>query len=100
MLSFCLPTLLLIGLFIPFFMLNNLYLNRNHLDEKHTRLKWGYLYNEYKKTAYFWEIIKIVVKELIIIFVTYYSDTIVLKGILILGIVYLYYELNILHEPY
>jgi hypothetical protein len=53
-------------------MFKGLYVSRDKLDDKATRLHWGYLYNEYKKDAYFWEIVKIVEKELIIIFLTYY----------------------------
>lgn len=51
---------------------------------------WGYLYNEYKKEAYFWELIKIIEKELIILSLVYYEDTIVVKGVLVLFITYVY----------
>jgi len=58
------------------------------------------LYNEYKTGAFFWEIVKIVEKELVIIFLSYYDDNIIQKGTLVLLVVYLYSELNYRFRPY
>ena len=63
-------------------------------------MRWAYLYLEYKKDAYFWELIKIVEKELIILSLVYYEDNIVIKGVLVLLITYFYQELNQNYEPY
>ncbi|CAD8116384.1 unnamed protein product [Paramecium sonneborni] len=60
----------------------------------------GYLYNEYKKEAYFWELIKIAEKELIILSLLYYQDSGVAKGVLVLFITYLYQQLNGIYKPY
>jgi hypothetical protein len=56
-----------------------LYQNRNKLDKKITRQQWGYLYNEYKSTTYYWEITKIFEKFFIIICLIYYSDDVGIK---------------------
>lgn len=58
------------------------------------------MYNEYKTGAFFWEIVKIVEKELLIIFLSYYEDNIIKKGTLVLLVIYLYSELNRRFKPY
>lgn len=64
--------------------------HKSELDSKYVRLHWGYLYLEYTKKAYFWEIIKILEKEAIIIFLTYYSDNIIIKATIMLIIISIY----------
>ncbi|CAD8125739.1 unnamed protein product [Paramecium sonneborni] len=100
MMYFCLPFLLILGIFIPCQLFYILYKNRKNLDQRSTRLYWGYLYHEYKREAYFWELIKILQKELIILSLIYYEDSIAVKGILVLFITYLYQELNSNYKPY
>lgn len=68
------PALFVLAFLIPFLFFIGLYLNRFRLDRISTRKIWGYLYNEYKKAAYYWEIIKILLKEFMIIVLTYYED--------------------------
>ncbi|CAD8126371.1 unnamed protein product [Paramecium sonneborni] len=98
--TFCLPLLLLIAILIPIILYLGMYFNKNKLNTKNMRQRLGYLYNEYKITAYFWEIVKIFEKELIIIFLSYYDDNIIKKGILVFLTVYLYWELNIKYQPF
>ncbi|CAD8111451.1 unnamed protein product [Paramecium primaurelia] len=100
MIYFCLPFLLILGILIPFYLFYGLYKCRRVQDQKSTRLHWGYLYHEYKEEAYFWELIKIFQKELIILSLIYYEDSIAVKGILVLFITYLYQELNSNYRPY
>lgn len=50
--------------------------------------------------AYYWEIIKIVFKELIIIFLSVYQENVVKKGILLWSLIYIYYELSLKYRPY
>ncbi|CAD8189351.1 unnamed protein product [Paramecium pentaurelia] len=100
MFEFCLPFIILIAIIIPCFFFFGLYSNKNHFEKKKVMSHWGYLYNEYKKEAYFWELIKIIQKELIILSLVYYEDTVVVKGVLVLFITYTYQELNALYQPY
>ncbi|CAD8099472.1 unnamed protein product [Paramecium primaurelia] len=100
MLEFCLPLITLIAIIIPCFFFFGLYTNKYQFQKKSVMSRWGYLYNEYKKEAYFWELIKIIQKELIILSLVYYEDTVVMKGILVLFITYVYQELNALYQPY
>ncbi|CAK92595.1 unnamed protein product (macronuclear) [Paramecium tetraurelia] len=100
LLAFCLPGLFLFALLIPSLFFIALYIKRDVLNEKKIRQQFGYLYNEYKTGAFFWEIVKIVEKELLIIFLSYYDDNIIQKGTLVLLVVYLYSELNHRFKPY
>ena len=74
--------LVLIGIAIPLFFYYKLF-HIKDLNNIHSRSNWGFLYNEYTKWAFYWEIVKIFLKEIIIIILTYYEDTIFLKAILI-----------------
>ncbi|CAD8211806.1 unnamed protein product [Paramecium pentaurelia] len=100
LLGFCLPSFLIIAFMIPAIFYFAIYFNRKRLDDKLVRQQWGYLYNEYTHQAYFWEIVKILEKELLIIFLSYYDEYIVKKGILVLFVIYVYQELNIKFKPY
>lgn len=60
LLSFSFPVLFIFGVLIPGLIFNKLYNIRNTLKQNNNRLIWGYLYNEYKETAYYWEIVKII----------------------------------------
>jgi hypothetical protein len=64
------------------------------------RKAWGYLYNEYRKLAYFWEIVKICQKELIIIFLAFYEDKIIIKAALTYLVVCAYFYLSVSFKPY
>ncbi|CAD8213410.1 unnamed protein product [Paramecium pentaurelia] len=100
MIRLCLPMLVVLAIIIPISFFYNLYSNSHQLNDKKVRLQWGYLYNEYTKTAYFWEVIKISQKELMIIFLTYYEDSIILKATLISLILGVYLELSLKYKPY
>ncbi|CAD8213634.1 unnamed protein product [Paramecium octaurelia] len=100
MIYLCLPFLLILVILIPVYLFYGLYKCRRVQDQRSTRLHWGYLYHEYKEETYYWELIKIVQKELIILSLIYYQDSIAVKGILVLFITYLYQELNSNYRPY
>lgn len=73
---------------------------RNKLDDFESRKKLGYFYNEYTKEGYLWEFVKIFEKELIIIFLTFYEDRVVVKGLIIFLIVFFYGGFTIRFQPY
>ncbi|CAD8109141.1 unnamed protein product [Paramecium sonneborni] len=100
LLNFCIPVLLFISILIPLYFFMSLYSNKTTLSQKITRNKWGYLYNEYNLDAYYWELIKITVKQLLIIFLSFYDDNVVKKGILLLSVVYIYYEISQKYKPF
>jgi hypothetical protein len=49
------------------------------LNDIDVRFRWGYFFNEYLQQSYYWEFVKILQKELIIIVLTYYDQDIVVK---------------------
>ncbi|CAD8125569.1 unnamed protein product [Paramecium sonneborni] len=99
-LTFILPSTLALAFIIPAFMFISLYQQRFLLETENTRKNWGYLYNEYSSNAYFWEIIKILQKGFIIIFLTFYEDLIIIKGALVFIIVFIYQLLTRTFKPY
>ncbi|CAD8130980.1 unnamed protein product [Paramecium sonneborni] len=72
LLGFCFPLLLFFGVIMPVYFWYGIRKNPHHKF-------WGYLYNEYKLHAYYWETIKILQKDLIIIILAYYQDHIPIK---------------------
>ncbi|CAD8122482.1 unnamed protein product [Paramecium sonneborni] len=100
LLSFCLPLILLFGILLPTYFFYKLYINKNFLDQTQIRQNWGYLYNEYKQKAYFWEIIKILQKELIIIVLAYYEDHVPIKASLVFLCLFAYIYLTNSFQPY
>ncbi|CAD8145738.1 unnamed protein product [Paramecium pentaurelia] len=100
MLELCLPMFLILAILIPIYFFYGLYSNSNLLDDKKVRFQWGYLYNEYTKRAYFSEVIKILQKELMIIFLTYYDDNVIIKATIISLIIGVYLELSLKYQPY
>jgi hypothetical protein len=65
--SVALPGIILWGLGIPTVCLIYLYLNRRNLDNISVRLKFGFLFNGFKKTRFYWEFV-ILYRKIIIIF--------------------------------
>lgn len=60
------------------------------MNEEIIRQKYGMLYNDYNSNYYFWELIRIYMKNIIIIFLIYYSEVILVKGIFAFLTIYLY----------
>ncbi|KAM3127333.1 hypothetical protein pb186bvf_020559 [Paramecium bursaria] len=100
LLSFVFPTLLLVGILIPVFLWYGVYKNRDNLNDTKIKQIWGYLYNEYRKEVFFWETIKIIQKDFIIIGLAYYEDYIPIKAALVFVILFLYSFTTIKYKPY
>ena len=63
-------------------------------------MKLGYFYNEYNEEGYLWEFVKIFSKEMIIIFLTFYEDQVVIKGLVVFLIIFFYGGFTIIFTPY
>ena len=90
----------MIALIIPIFLWYCVHTNKNLLQETKTKKIWGYLYNEYRKDTYYWETIKIILKEFIIIVLAYYEDYIPIKAALIFLSLFFYSFLTNYQKPY
>ena len=99
-LAFVLPVLLLLILVVPFFLWRLLRKNRHDLDKITVILSWGMLYNEYRHKAYFWEILKIVQKSLLMLFLNFYASYIVIKGVIVYLLIITYTVLANKYMPY
>ena len=100
MLGFAFPSLFVIALIIPIFLWYCVHTNKELLQETKTKKIWGYLYNEYRRETYYWETIKIILKEFIIIVLAYYEDYIPIKAALIFLSLFFYSFLTIYQKPY
>lgn len=98
--SFALPFLLIWSLVFPLLLFLAIFLQRHRLNTIDNRFKWGYFYNEYKIKVYFWEFVKIFQKELMIIILSVYDQTVIIKGLLIFLTVFFYGVLNLRYRPY
>ncbi|KAL4474430.1 hypothetical protein ABPG72_007829 [Tetrahymena utriculariae] len=78
-----LPTILFIKIYIS--------KQKHTLNRAVTNLKYGFLYQEYQEQAYYREFIKIIQKMAIVLILNFYSQYIIIKGILVY-IVILFYE--------
>ncbi|CAD8173407.1 unnamed protein product [Paramecium pentaurelia] len=89
--GFVIPGSLIIGLILPLSLLILLYINKDQHNKINFRRHIGYLFNEYTQKNYFWEIIKLWKKTIIIIILIYFETDIFLKASL-LGLCLLIYS--------
>lgn len=97
---FVLPYLVFYLIIIPILIFLKLYRNKNLLQTFKFKLRWGYVYGEFEENVYFWEFAKMYLKVGFIIFLSYYHDYQVVKGILIFILLFFYGELNQIYKPY
>ena len=99
-LVFSLPALLIWAFFIPLFIFWRLFNARKKLDFVKNRIKYGFLYSEYKPNAFYWEFIKMFEKLCIIVFLSFFESEKMIKGMLILLVIFLYFLLLLYMNPY
>ena len=97
-LSLAVPALALWAFIVPLLLLNQLFKNRKKLKSIKMKIRYGYLYSEYR--IFYWEFVKIYEKILLIIIVEYFDSEINIKGLLSLFILGVYYILNSRFQPY
>ncbi|KAM3132192.1 hypothetical protein pb186bvf_015652 [Paramecium bursaria] len=100
LLSFVCPVLIIFGFLIPLVLYMNMSKFKHKLEDTNVLRFYGYLYNEYSKVTYYWEILKICQKELIIIFLIFYEDIIIIKGTLVFIIIFCYDIFSKTYKPY
>ncbi|EAR95786.2 transmembrane protein, putative (macronuclear) [Tetrahymena thermophila SB210] len=95
-----LPTLILWAFIIPLFILSRLIIQRNNLESISTRLKFGFLYQEFKSKYFYWEFIKSYKKILLVIIYNFGQDFFYLKSCLMLLVLFIYYLSILKRSPY
>ncbi|EWS73362.1 WD domain, G-beta repeat protein (macronuclear) [Tetrahymena thermophila SB210] len=69
------PGLLLYSIIYPTFIFIVLYRSRKQLSDALVRLKYGYIYQDYKEKCFYWEIPKYLLKLSIIIVLNFYNPS-------------------------
>ncbi|CAK64107.1 unnamed protein product (macronuclear) [Paramecium tetraurelia] len=95
-----LPLLIMFGLIIPLFLFLRLSQNKYNLSNYKIKQKYGYLFNEYSKTHYYWESVKLMYRQLLILIIVLLQDFIVIKGIMLIGLLFAYQIIFSLSKPY
>lgn len=85
-----LPGLILYEIIMPAYIMYILYKNRNHLDSYRVKFCYGYIYYEYKQSAYYWELVKIFYRMFLFFIVSFFEHDVLTKGALILALLELY----------
>ena len=70
------------------------------MNDEIVRQKYGMLYNDYNSNFYFWELIRIYMKNIIILVLLYWSQSYIVKGCLAFLTIYLYIILCNKYNPY
>ncbi|CAD8112075.1 unnamed protein product [Paramecium sonneborni] len=91
---------ILIGAIVPCILVFNLVIKKEKLQQIETRKQLGYLFLEYQPKAYYWEIIRIICREMIIVTTTFYQDRIVIKCSLLFLIIFTYFQTNNIILPF
>ena len=92
------PSLFLWGFFVPLIILWRLIANKKDLNEIRMKTRYGYIYGEYR--IFFWEFIKMYEKIFITLFLQFYDTEILIKGLLILITIAIYFVLVTKFRPY
>eukprot|EP00347_Sterkiella_histriomuscorum_P017498 403349122 len=96
-----LPCLLIWGIGIPFFALVLLFKNKEKLTEIETKEKLGFLYNGYKKEYFYWEIL-IMSRKIIIIFIAIFlsEQGVMAQALIVLAALLIFLALNMKFRPF
>ncbi|CAD8073985.1 unnamed protein product [Paramecium primaurelia] len=92
------PILFGLTIIIPFLMFIKLYQNRHNLNK--IKSTWGYLYSEFNENAYFWELVRLGMKNLVIIIITLFDQYIVLKATIVFLLIQAYQSLTKQYQPF
>ncbi|CAD8172201.1 unnamed protein product [Paramecium octaurelia] len=100
MIAFIFPGLGIFCLLIPFSLFSLMYRLRDQFESMKLRRHISYLFNEYDGKNYFWELIKLTKKTIIILVLTYFEIQVLLKASLLGLCLLLYQLLAVEYKPY
>ncbi|CAK84548.1 unnamed protein product (macronuclear) [Paramecium tetraurelia] len=92
------PNLFGLTVIIPFLMFLKLHRNKNQLNK--IKSTWGYLFSEFNENAYFWELVRLGMKNLVIIIITLFDQYIVLKATMVFLLIQAYQLLTKSYQPF
>lgn len=73
---------------------------KNNLDKFIVKVKYGFIINEYRPNCFYWEFVKIFERIAIILFLNFFDTEIMIKGLLILLTIFIYFILLQYFRPY
>ncbi|EAS07146.2 transmembrane protein, putative (macronuclear) [Tetrahymena thermophila SB210] len=96
------PSLIVWVIIFPMILFIQIYISKKKfsLNNIQVNLKYGFLYQEYKESAYYWEFVKIIQKTVIIIVLNFYSQALIVKGSLVYIVILFYQLLATKVKPY
>ncbi|EWS73096.1 transmembrane protein, putative (macronuclear) [Tetrahymena thermophila SB210] len=95
------PGLAIHSFIYPVLLLIILFKSKNKLNNAITRLRYGYIYQDYKTKGYYWEFVKYGLKLSIIFTQNFFNpEQIKTKHLALFFIVVLYYMILLLVQPY
>ncbi|KAL4478475.1 hypothetical protein ABPG74_006710 [Tetrahymena malaccensis] len=94
------PTLTFWVILIPAFFLKKMHSGKDKMNKIGMMYKFGFLYIEYKKSSYFWEIVKVFYKTLITFFINIYDGYSIIQGGLTIFILLVYIKIQQKCQPY
>ncbi|KRX02444.1 Pectin lyase fold/virulence factor [Pseudocohnilembus persalinus] len=99
---FLVPFLIFWVILLPSLMFYMLFKQKKNgtLQNSKNLYKFGFLYQEYKQDAFYWELVKVVQKTLIVAVIQLYSNEIKEKAILVFEIVFIYGIIVYFKHPY
>ena len=98
--SIALPVSFIFIILCPGIILSFLSRNRQKLFNSSVRLKFGFLYNEYRLKAYYWEFLKMYQRVLVVGFLNFYENEVPVKGFLVILVITVYIILAKKNFPY
>mmetsp|Transcript_39069 Transcript_39069/g.34751 ORF Transcript_39069/g.34751 Transcript_39069/m.34751 type:complete len:248 (+) Transcript_39069:2266-3009(+) len=95
-----LPSLLVYALLIPVGLFVNLYRKRTTLNNPSLRMNYGALYNEYRGQVWYWGMVVMLLKLILMFVGSTLFDDLKTKALTIFIIIYIYYLLYSKFQPY
>ncbi|KAL4512025.1 hypothetical protein ABPG72_005027 [Tetrahymena utriculariae] len=94
------PLLCLWAVVIPLLQFLILVLKRRSLHTISMKFSFGFLYNEYSERCYWWEIVKTFQKIIIILVLNIFEQRVIVKGCIILAIVFMQMCFSLNFQPF
>ncbi|CAK64062.1 unnamed protein product (macronuclear) [Paramecium tetraurelia] len=99
-LFFITPILFIIGIIIPLILFLILYNKRYNLNQEKVRKIWGYIFNDYKESSFYWEIFRVSEREILLLSLIIFEEQIEIKVILTFLILFLYHIIVLNKKPF
>ncbi|EAR93712.2 transmembrane protein, putative (macronuclear) [Tetrahymena thermophila SB210] len=94
------PLLFLWAVTIPLMQFLILVTKRRSLHTISMKFSFGFLYNEYSKRCFWWEIVKTFQKIIIILVLNIYESKVIVKGCIVLAIVFMQMCFSLNQQPF